>query len=147
MASQSLLAVQNLYTNAWHCLNTIIMTPGFFYISAFHSIHLFSLFPCFLAWFSSDNTLTKLIIFIHQMYLHKFIEKQDWLLLTLFICLHNQLSSFNSIVVQISRKCDSSYWRAILDQIDSKNECLLLSVTFTAKLELVFCITFENTFS
>ena len=81
------------------------------------------------------------------MYLHKFIEKQGWLLLRLFICLHNQLSAFNSIVVQISRKCDSSYWRAILDQIDSKNECLLLSVNFTAKLELVFVITFENTFS
>ena len=32
-------------------------------------------------------------------------------------------------------------------QIDSKNEWLLLSVTFTAKLELVFVLTFENAFS
>ena len=32
-------------------------------------------------------------------------------------------------------------------QIDSKNEWLLLSVTFTEKLELVFVLTFENAFS
>ena len=38
----------------------------------------------------------------------KFIEVQDWLLLTFFICLHNQLSSFNSIIVQMSEKHDSS---------------------------------------
>ena len=28
-----------------------------------------------------------------------FIEIQGWLLLTFFICLHNQLSSFNSTIV------------------------------------------------
>ena len=38
----------------------------------------------------------------------KFIEKQGWLLLTFFICLHNQLSSFNSITVQMSEKHNSS---------------------------------------
>ena len=32
-------------------------------------------------------------------------------------------------------------------QIDSKNEWLLLSVTFTVKLELVFVLTFKNAFS
>ena len=32
-------------------------------------------------------------------------------------------------------------------QIDSKNEWLLLSVNFTAILELVFVLTFENDFS
>ena len=64
-----------------------------------------------------------------------FIEIQGWLLLTFFICLHNQLSSFNSIIVQMSEKRDSS---------NSKNEWLLLSVTFTAKLELVFVLTFKN---
>ena len=58
----------------------------------------------------------------------KFIEIQGWLLLMFFICLHNQLSSFNSIIIQMY-------------------ELLLLSVTFTAKLELVFVITFENAFS
>ena len=38
----------------------------------------------------------------------KFIEIQGWLLLMFFICLHNQLSSFTSIIVQMSEKCDSS---------------------------------------
>ena len=38
----------------------------------------------------------------------KFIEIQGWLLLTFFICLHNQLSSFNFIIIQISEKRDSS---------------------------------------
>ena len=40
--------------------------------------------------------------------IQKFIEIHGWLLLTFFICLHNQLSSFNSIVVHISEKRDSS---------------------------------------
>ena len=69
----------------------------------------------------------------------KFIEIQGWLLLTFFICLHNQLSSLNSIIVQMSEKQ--------IHQVGSKNEWLLLSVTFTAKLELVFVLTFENAFS
>ena len=34
-----------------------------------------------------------------------------------------------------------------VQQIDSKNEWLLLLVVFTAKLELVFVLTFENAFS
>ena len=34
-----------------------------------------------------------------------------------------------------------------IHQIDSKSEWLLLSITFTAKLELVFVLTFEKTFS
>ena len=37
----------------------------------------------------------------------KFIEIQGWLLLTLSICLHNQLSSLNSIIVQMSGKHNS----------------------------------------
>ena len=36
------------------------------------------------------------------------LEIQGWLLLTFFVCLHNQLSSFNSIIVQMSEKRDSS---------------------------------------
>ena len=36
------------------------------------------------------------------------IETRGWVLLTFFICLHNQLSFFNSIIVQMSEKCDSS---------------------------------------
>ena len=38
----------------------------------------------------------------------KFIETQGWKLLMVFICLHNQLSIFNSILVQVSEKQDSS---------------------------------------
>ena len=37
----------------------------------------------------------------------QFIEIQGWLFLTFFICLHNQLSCFNSIIVEISEKRDS----------------------------------------
>ena len=69
----------------------------------------------------------------------KFIEIQGRLRLAFFICLHKQLSSFNSITVQMSEKR--------VHQIGSKNEWLLLSVTFTTKLELVFVLTFENAFS
>ena len=58
--------------------------------------------------------------------------------MTFFTCLHSQLSSFNSIIAQMSEKR--------VHQIDSENEWLLLSVTFTAKLELVFVLTFENAF-
>ena len=56
-----------------------------------------------------------------------------------FIYLHYQLSSFISIIVQMSKKR--------VHQIDSKNEWLILSVTFTAKLDLVLVLTLENTFS
>ena len=38
----------------------------------------------------------------------EFNEIQGWLLLTFFISLHKQLSSFNSIIVQMSEKDDSS---------------------------------------
>ena len=35
----------------------------------------------------------------------------------------------------------------MIHQKDSKNEWLLFSLTFTAKFELVFVLTFENAFS
>ena len=63
---------------------------------------------------------------------------QGWLLLTFFICLHNQLSS----LIPLSHRC----MKNVIYQIDSKNEWLLLSITFTAKLELVFVLKFENAF-
>ena len=56
-----------------------------------------------------------------------------------FICLHNQLSSFISIIVQMSEKR--------VHQTDGNNEWLLLAVTFTTKFELAFVLTFENAFS
>ena len=40
--------------------------------------------------------------------LKKFIKTQGWLFLTFFICLHNQLNSFNSIIIQMSEKRDSA---------------------------------------
>ena len=55
----------------------------------------------------------------------KFTEIQSWLLLTFSICLHNQLSSFNYIIVQMSEKR--------VHQVDSKNELVF---------ELVFVLTF-----
>ena len=71
--------------------------------------------------------------------MQKFIEILGWLLLTFFISLHDQLSSFNSIIVQM--------FENVIHQTDSKNEWLLLLVTFTTKFELVFVLTFENAFS
>ena len=49
------------------------------------------------------------------------------------------ISSSNSIIVQMPEN--------VIHQIDNENEWLLLSVTFTAKFELVFILTFENAFS
>ena len=49
------------------------------------------------------------------------------------------ISSFNPL----SYRC----LKNVIYQIDSKNEWLLLSVTFTAKLELVFVLIFESAFS
>ena len=71
--------------------------------------------------------------------LQKFIEIRGWLLLTFSICLHNQLRSFNSIIVQMPKD--------MIHQVGSKNEWLLLSVTLMAKLELDFVLTFKNAFS
>ena len=68
----------------------------------------------------------------------KIIEIQGWLLLTFFICLHNQV-----ILIPLSHRC----LKNVIHQVYSKNEWLLLSVTFTANLELVFVLTFENAFS
>ena len=51
----------------------------------------------------------------------------------------NQLSPPNPIIAQMPENATH--------QVYSKNEWLLLSVTFTAKIELVFVLTFENAFS
>ena len=39
------------------------------------------------------------------------------------------------------------YLKNVIHQIGSKSEWLLLSVTFSAKLEMDFVLTFENAFS
>ena len=46
---------------------------------------------------------------------------QGWLLLRFFMCLHNQVSAFNSIVAQL-------LFINVIYEIDSKNDWLLLSI-------------------
>ena len=66
----------------------------------------------------------------------------DWLLLTVFICLHNQLSSIHSSITYSEYR----YLENVIHQIDSKNEWLLLRASFTAKFGLVFVLILENNF-
>ena len=66
-----------------------------------------------------------------------------WLLLTFFICLHNQLSSIYSIITCKKYGC----LKNVIHQIDSTNEWLLLSASFTAKFGLVFVLTLKSAFS
>ena len=61
----------------------------------------------------------------------------------LLMFLHNQLSSIRSIIKYEEYRCLNN----VIHQIDSKNEWLLLSASFTAKFGLVFVLTMENTFS
>ena len=65
-----------------------------------------------------------------------------WLILTFFICLHNQLSSVDSIH---SIRC----LKNVIQKIDSKNEWLLLCASFTAKVGLATgeCSFLEVSFS
>ena len=67
----------------------------------------------------------------------------DWLLLTVFICLHNQLSSIHSSITYSEYR----YLENVIHQIDSKNEWLLLRASFSSKFEFVFVLTLENAFS
>ena len=61
----------------------------------------------------------------------------------LFICLHNQLSS----IYPLSRIKEYRCWKNLIHQIDSKNEWLHVSASFTAKFWLAFVLTLENAFS
>ena len=70
-------------------------------------------------------------------------EMAGWLPLTFFVCLHNQLSSIHTIITYWEYRC----LKNVIHQIDSKNEWLFLSASFTAKLWLVFVSTLENAFS
>ena len=68
----------------------------------------------------------------------KFIEIQCWLLLTFFICLHNQLSSFYSIMVQMSEKRDSSnrQWKWMIASFSN----------FYGKISVGFCLNNRKLF-
>ena len=46
------------------------------------------------------------------------------------------------LLIPLSYRC----LKNVIHQIDNKNEWLLLSVTFKAKLELVFVLAFEKDF-
>ena len=65
--------------------------------------------------FLTNLSLTQFIAFLNCIYLNdthmeehdsvqELIEIEGWLLLTFFMCLHNHLSSFNSIIVQETEK-------------------------------------------
>ena len=60
------------------------------------------------------NMLLLQSLILHDTYMEQldsvqeFNKIQGWLLLTFLLCLHNQLSSFNYVIVQISEKHDSS---------------------------------------
>ena len=47
------------------------------------------------------------------------------------------------LLIPVSYRC----LKNMIHQIDSKNKWLFLSVTFTAKLEMDFVLTFKNAFS
>ena len=70
----------------------------------------------------------------------------NWLLLTFFICLHNQLSSIHSTIHYLIIYLYLCL-KKVIYQLDSKNELLLLSASFTTKFELVFALTLENDFT
>ena len=58
---------------------------------------------------------------------------QEWLF---FMCLHNQLSPIHSIITYKDYRC----LKIVIHQIDSKQEWLLLSASFTAKFWVGFSL-------
>ena len=68
----------------------------------------------------------------------KLIEMQGWLLLTFFVCLHNQWSFFNSIIVQMSEKRD--YW-------NRHQKWMIASFSnFYRKIWICFCFNIQKRF-
>ena len=71
----------------------------------------------------------------------EFIEIETWLLLTFFICSHNELSSIRYPSSHIKQcRC----LKKVVYRIDSKYERFLLSASFTAKFEVIFVLTQDN---
>ena len=60
---------------------------------------------------------------------------QGWLLLRFFMCLHNQVSAFNSIVAQL-------LFINVIYEIDSKNDWLLLSI-----FKKALCLRYRHVFT
>ena len=72
--------------------------------------------------------------------LYSIQHKNGWLAASDLFDIFTQLSSIiHSIITYCLKKG--------IQQIDSKNEWLLLPASFTAKFELVFVLTLENAFS
>ena len=65
----------------------------------------------------------------------KNVEIQCWLLLTFFICLHNQWSCFNPIIMQMSEKRGSLNWQ--------QNWMFASFSNFTTKLEFFYKTVLE----
>ena len=134
--------IYSYITSFWHCFNS------FFFYKMQYSFpwRRFCVIKLWSVCFSNSKFLR------HFMYITiltcknmRFTQKIHWntrLAASDVFHLFTQLilSSFNSIIVQMSEK-------RVIHQIYSKNEWLLLSATFTAKHELVFVLTFENAFS
>ena len=80
-----------------------------------------------------------------QIIVEQFTPTEASPLPSFFICLRNQLSSINSIVSNL--KNTYICLKNVIHQINSKNERLLFSVSFTTKVELVFVLIQESTFS
>ena len=71
-------------------------------------------------------------------------DKNGWLTASDFLHMFTQLIRFYTFHSRIKEhRCLKNK----IHQIDSKNEWLLLSAGFTAKVGLVFVLTLENTFS
>ena len=71
----------------------------------------------------------------------QFSIRNGWL--TAFVYSHNQLSFIHSIITYQEYRS----LKNVIHPIVSKNEWLLLSVSFTAKLGLVFVLAMEKAFS
>ena len=54
--------------------------------------------------------------------------------------------NFYTFHYHVSRTESTDILKNVIHQIDIKNECLLLSASFTAKFGLDFVLTLENTF-
>ena len=87
----------------------------------------------------NDTHMEELVLWIFVLNsVQKFIEIQGWLLLTFFICLYNQLSSINSIIVQMPEKHDS------LNR--QKKWMVASSSNFYHKTWVCFCLNIRKRF-
>ena len=91
---------------------------------------------------SFSRILTEKTVLLNSV--KEFIEIEAWLLLNVFLRLHNPLISIHSIVtylrIQMLEKCDSANRPKLMVASCS------ISARFTAKFELLSVLTQENAF-